>query len=76
MNICTPGNCICDAAEWAGDTNCMGEVEGVVEPGLPASWNPRYYFDDNLGVVISVQPDEMVTGVTYYYDPELAKVAR
>lgn len=29
MNICTPGNCICDAAEWPGDTNCMGEVVGV-----------------------------------------------
>lgn len=26
MNVCTPGNCICDAAEWEGDTNCMGEV--------------------------------------------------
>lgn len=26
MNLCTPGNCICDAREWEGDTNCMGEV--------------------------------------------------
>lgn len=24
MNICTPDNCICDAAEWEGDTNCFG----------------------------------------------------
>lgn len=27
MNICMPGNCICDAREWEGDTNCMGEID-------------------------------------------------
>lgn len=27
MNICLPGACICDAREWPGDTNCMGEID-------------------------------------------------
>ena len=27
MNVCTPGNCICDSREWEGDTNCMGEID-------------------------------------------------
>jgi hypothetical protein len=75
MNICTPGNCICDAAEWPGDTNCMGEVVGV-DPWQEASeglknWNPRYYFDQTYGVVLSVQADEMKAGVDYYMDPDL-----
>ena len=41
MNICSPGNCICDAAEWDGDTNCMGEVEGsspLVAAILDSTW--------------------------------------
>lgn len=27
MNICMPGACICDAREWAGDTDCFGNTE-------------------------------------------------
>jgi hypothetical protein len=27
VNICSPGNCICDAREWPGDTDCFGNTE-------------------------------------------------
>lgn len=26
MNICSPGNCICDAREYDGDTDCFGNT--------------------------------------------------
>ena len=76
MNVCTPGNCICDAAEWPGDTNCMGEVVGV-DPFNVASGPPayrRYYFDEAIGVTFSIDTPQLVRpGVQYYYDPELTK---
>lgn len=80
MNICTPGNCICDAAEWPGDTNCMGEVEGEdpftlspekIEQIRQECEDRRYYFSLKYGVVLSVQKHEMRRFVRYYMDPDL-----
>lgn len=35
MNICTEGNCICDAAEWEGDTYCDAYYGIEPEPVIP-----------------------------------------
>jgi hypothetical protein len=41
VNICTPGNCICDAREWEGDTDCFGNTtEDDLHP-QPAASPPR-----------------------------------
>lgn len=68
MNICTKGNCICDAAEWEGDTHCAAYYGDVPQPDGPKDW--RYYFDPKLGVIISVEPHEMRPAVQYYYDAQ------
>lgn len=68
MNVCGPGYCCCDAAEWEGDTYCAAYY-GTVEPYVAPDY--RYYFDQEYGVVLSVEPHEMKPGVRYFRDPEL-----
>lgn len=72
MNICGNGICVCDNYEYP-ETACADskrDILGGLKNGLK-NWNPRYYFDQTYGVVLSVQADEMVPGVEYYMDPDL-----
>lgn len=73
MNICTPGNCICDAAEWPGDTDCFGDVVGA-EPRVEQTWTKRYYYyNKTYKVVFSVDDpsDEEIAAREFYEDPDL-----
>lgn len=83
MNICTPGNCICDAAEWAGDTDCFGNVQGTESETVQTYTRRLYYLNTSIGydrdgyppraIVFSVDdpsPEEMRKR-EFYADPEL-----
>lgn len=75
MNICYPGACICDAAEWDGDTDCFGAVVGGSrEPVVFVE--QRYYLDTEIApcpVVLSVDVGDEVVGTQYFYDADLTR---
>lgn len=52
----------------------MGEVEGV-DPFAGPHMVPdyRYYYDKIFKVVFSVEPQDMKTGIEYFFDPELTR---
>ena len=77
MNICYPGACICDAAEWEGDTDCFGAVVGGCrEPVVFVE--QRYYLDYEVApqfgpVTLSVDVGDEKPGVQYFYDADLTR---
>lgn len=54
MNVCYEGYCICDAAEWEGDTNCEAYY---------GSKESYYYDEEDLD-------DRRTGPPAYYYEPE------
>lgn len=75
MNICGNGICVCQGGSdvIGEDSSCADSRRDIIgeTKAFLANWNPRYYFDSAYGVVLSVQPNEMISGVRYYYDPDL-----
>lgn len=73
MNICGNGICVCEGgSDVIGEDSSCDDSRKTWPSEPPKDW--RYYFDEKLGVVISVEPDEMASGVKYYFDPELTNL--
>lgn len=71
MNICGGGVCVCQGGSdvIGEDSSCDESRRPIV--GIPADWDPRYYFDTQYGVVLSIEKNEMISGVNYFMDPDM-----
>lgn len=72
MNICGNGICVCDNYEY-GESGCSDMNRDIIGEAMAAQKDWRYYFDTEYGVVLSVEPHEMIAWIDYYYDPDLTK---
>jgi hypothetical protein len=71
MNICGGGICVCDNYDY-GDEGCEQMYQPFPTPDRN-NYDPRYYFDRDKGVCLSVNhPSEMQPGVDYFLTPDEA----